>query len=197
MSKMKIAITGGIGSGKSTVLQYIKDMGYPVFSCDEIYKEVIETKTYIEAVQNRFPSVVIDGKIQRKDLSDIVFHNPAALAVLNKIAHPLIMKELLKQMQACDNEIVFAEVPLLFEGEFEALFDKVIILKRDNQERISSVQKRDGLTSTEVEQRINVQFDHFSNENLPRIKKCNAIILENNNLSKMKDDLNHIISQFL
>ena len=65
----KIAITGGIGSGKSLVGSYLKKQGYPVFSCDEIYKEIFDTNEYVQLIERAFPSTVKDGKIDRKILS--------------------------------------------------------------------------------------------------------------------------------
>ena len=65
----KIAITGGIGSGKSTVIELIKDQGFPVFSCDEIYKEIIVSKEYIQKIQENFPTAVKNGLIDKQILS--------------------------------------------------------------------------------------------------------------------------------
>ena len=64
----KVAITGGIGSGKSTVSEIIKKSGYPVFSCDEIYGELLSDTAYIETLRTRFPSAVRNGKIDKKQL---------------------------------------------------------------------------------------------------------------------------------
>ena len=120
--KKKIAITGGIGSGKSTVLHIFGEMGYPIFSCDEIYREIIDTAEYVKKIEMTFPRCVVDGKVDRKLLASTVFGNGEALEKLNAIAHPLIMQRLLEEMKNCTSEKVFAEVPLLFEGNYEALF---------------------------------------------------------------------------
>ena len=83
-TKLKIAVTGGIGSGKSFALQYIASLGFPVFSCDEIYKQVILSKEYIEKIQQVFPECVIENQINRKKLAEIVFSNDAQMKQLNK-----------------------------------------------------------------------------------------------------------------
>ena len=120
MSK-KIAITGGIGSGKTTVSNLIKEKGYPVYSCDEIYKELIDSTIYIKEIEKAFPAAIKQGKINRKGLAEIVFSNEQERKRLNEIAHPLIMKTLLDHISQRENELIFAEVPLLLEGNFENL----------------------------------------------------------------------------
>ena len=176
--KKLIAITGGIGSGKSSASRFLLEMGYPVFSCDEIYREVILSPSYIQKIASLFPECVVDGNIDKKILAEIVFSDEEKLALLNGIAHPLIMDALFKKMQACKEDIVFAEVPLLFEGNYENKFDSVIVIIRDIEMRIRSIMVRDGITKEEALNRIAVQFD-YENSN-GRFKNCNAILIENN-----------------
>ena len=111
-----IAITGGIGSGKSTVAKEISLLGFPVFSCDQIYREIMEDKAYIAQISSVFDGVVVEGKIDKNALSRLIFNDQTARNKLNSIAHPLIMSTLYARMQSCANDFVFAEVPLLFEG---------------------------------------------------------------------------------
>ena len=177
--KKKIAITGGIGSGKSTVLHIFGEMGYPIFSCDEIYREIIDTAEYVKKIEMTFPKCVVDGKVDRKLLASTVFGNGEALEKLNAIAHPLIMQRLLEEMKSCTSEKVFAEVPLLFEGNYENLFDQVIVVCRDKAERIQSVVQRDQISSANVEKRILTQFDYEDEKNKNRLKNCKTIFIQN------------------
>lgn len=179
MSQIKVAITGGIGSGKSTVSRFIRDMGFPVFSCDEIYKEVIRSQEYINQIKNIFPEAVICGEIKRNVLSKIIFDDPKKRELLNNISHPIIMKKLLDVMSYSKSEIVFAEVPLLFEGNFEYLFDRIIVIIRKNEERVKAIAARDGIALDEIEKRIASQFDYFSAEGIARLNNCNATIIQN------------------
>ena len=110
--KKLIAITGGIGSGKSSAAQILLEMGYPVFSCDEIYREVILSPAYIQKVYQLFPECIIDGNIDKKILAQMVFADKSKLALLNGIAHPLIMGKLFDSMHNCNQEIVFAEASI-------------------------------------------------------------------------------------
>ena len=192
--KKKIAITGGIGSGKSTVLREISKMGYPVFSCDEIYKKVIITPTYMEEIRRHFPNCIKDGKVDRQALSTAIFQNENSRKKLNELSHPLIMSNLLTQMDASPSRVVFAEVPLLFEGNFESLFDGVIVVSRKIEERIQSLIVRDNITKEEINARISAQFDYHSETAAQRLKNCNAYIIEN------EGDISNLqtkISQFI
>lgn len=175
----KIAITGGIGSGKSTVSAYIKEQGCPVFSCDEIYKEVITTQAYINAIQKVFPNVIQNGEIDRKRLSEQVFTDEKKRLDLNAVAHPLIMQRLMEKMQACTSELIFAEVPLLFEGGYQNLFDQIIIVKRSVEQRIQSVCERDGLTREQAQMRMCAQID-YDGEQMHKLEQMsNVFILQN------------------
>ena len=92
--RYRIAITGGIGSGKSQCLNILNKLGYKTFSCDEIYAELKDGEEYVAKIKTIFPQVIENGKINNQKLSKIVFSNEAELKKLNQIAHPIIMKEL-------------------------------------------------------------------------------------------------------
>ncbi len=190
----KIAITGGIGSGKSTVSRRIKGAGYPVFSCDELYKNILRNPTYVQRVAARFPACVTNGEIDKAKLASVVFKNKKERAALNAIAHPLVMQALFSRMEECDSRLVFAEVPLLFEGDFQTQFDEVIVVLREKEQRIDSVVHRDGLLPTEVEDRILAQFDYQSKEAEKIFKEDKVILIENN---QTEEELNKRIDEIL
>ena len=154
------------------MLQFLRGLNYPVFSCDELYKQVIQSKEYIQKVADIFPSAVINGEIDRKALSEIVFQNEAQLKKLNALSHPLILDLLMNNMKASEADIVFAEVPLLFEGNFEKLFHNVIYVSRERQKRIEAIIERDGLSINEIENRISRQFDETSEYGQKQLKSC-------------------------
>lgn len=193
MSK-KIAITGGIGSGKSTVLSFLKENGYPVFSCDEIYKQLLLDREYIEKIEKLFPSAVQNGQVERQVLADIVFKDKQALEILNGIAHPLIMERLYENMRNCTNILAFAEVPLLFEGNYQSQFDAVIVVQRSKEQRIAAIVARDGLTRIEAMRRISAQFDYDSPAAQKLFSNPNVFLLPNESTEvQLKNDLKKIL----
>ncbi len=194
----KVAITGGIGSGKSTLLTILKNKGYPVFSCDEIYKKVILDKEYIQQVGCIFPMAIKNDAIDRKLLAEIIFSDENNRKKLEEIAHPLIMSELNKEIATVNSDISFVEVPLLFEGGYTFFFDEVIVIKRDKELRIEAVSKRDNLEKKAIEKRISAQFDYDSLKNDALLKDEKIKILVNNgSIEFLKEQINFIINQIL
>lgn len=191
----KVAITGGIGSGKSTVSEIIKKSGYPVFSCDEIYGELLSDTAYIETLRTRFPSAVRNGKIDKKQLGKIVFSDEKARAELDSIAHPMIMRNLFSKMKNSGKDLMFAEVPLLFEGNFEKDFDGIIFVKRNRAERIAAVCRRDNVSENEVLSRINAQFPYDTIEGETYLRSLNAYTVNNSDsLKELEKQVARILS---
>ena len=184
----KIAVTGGIGSGKTLFCEIIKGMGYEVLSCDEIYAEMLQEEEYLSLLKARFPNCFIGGSLDKKRLAECVFTNPENRKTLDSLAHPIIMQRLLARMEG---KTAFAEVPLLFEGGYEGLFDCVIAVIRSDEERVKAVIERSGLTESEVLSRIKNQFDPAL------LPSKNCIIVENNGskeelAQKAKEIITHL-----
>lgn len=166
----RFAITGGIGSGKSELLKIYREFGYLTVSCDEISKELWGQADYRAKLLELFPTCEKGGEIDKSALTRLVFSDKEALARLNAFSHPIILKKVLERMNA---PVSFAEVPLLFEGGYDALFDGVIAVRRDCGERIAAVGRRDGLSEEQSRARMQAQIDPASLHN----KSC--IIIEN------------------
>lgn len=186
----KIAVTGGIGSGKSTVMKIIAGKGYPIFSCDEIYSQLTSDRDFLKILHHSFGDILNgDGTLDRKKLSEIVFNNPAKLAELDKITHPAIYKEMFRMADEAGG-ICFCEVPLLFESGAESLFDGVIIVMRNEEQRIKSVTARDKLPEQDVKKRISNQFDYNSAD-----FTMYYVIHNNSDLSELERQTEEIIKK--
>ncbi len=164
-SKLKIAITGGIGSGKSTACALLKEEGYPVYSCDEAYAQLFNSGYFNESFLKLFGKCAFDeeGKPSRERISKIVFSDRQKLKELDKITHPAIFGYMFKKAEEEEKCVCFFEVPLLFEGGYQKLFDKVLIIMRDENERIKSIMQRDNLSEEEALLRLNSQFKYQNN----------------------------------
>ncbi len=186
---MKVAITGGIGSGKSAVAGIIKDRGYKVYSCDAIYAELLEDGPFLETLANCFGNEIIrSGRLDRKLLSQLVFKDRSALKRLNEISHPEVMRRAFSLMEG--NKISFLEVPLLFENGLEKNFDRVIVVLRDIAERIKSVVLRNGIGEDEVLMRIKSQFN-YDNANFAKY----YVIHNDGNLSDLGQNTYEILDK--
>ena len=184
----KIAVTGGIGSGKTEVCRLLRDMGYAVFSCDDISRALWQDEGYRKGLAALFPNCTMDGEIDKYLLSSLVFSDGETLEKLNNYAHPLIMERLLSEMEG--KKLAFAEVPLLFEGGYEGLFDGVIAVRRPKETRIEATKARDGLSEAEVTARMVSQFDPS------RYGEKNCHILENNgSLADLSNSVKRILGK--
>ena len=161
MKSIKIAVTGGIGSGKSTALSIIKDLGYSVVCLDDVYAQLLLDEEFVRLVSDEMGvlPLIFGGRLtlDRKSISKIVFSDEAMLKKLNKVTHDAIFQ---RAFSLTDDKIVFYEVPLLFEGDYVHLFDHVFVVLRDYEDRVKSAMARDGLTREEVELKIKNQVDY-------------------------------------
>jgi dephospho-CoA kinase len=161
-----VAVTGGIGSGKSFLIEILKSRGFSTLSCDDIAKHTLEMRNIKKKLKKLFPTVVsgrLTLTVDRKKLAEIVFSDKIALKNLNALTHPVIIKETIKRAKKLPSP-VFVEVPLLFEGGYETLFDDVVVVTRDKEKRIESVIKRTNMTREQVLSRINNQFDYYTED---------------------------------
>lgn len=131
---MKVAVTGGIGAGKSEFMRAVKELGIRTYSADEINAELLRDKRYIEKLSAAFPLAVKDGKVDKADLREEVFSNEKKRKTLNALAHP----EIRRKIEEITGDAVI-EVPLLFESGMTDLFDRVIVVTAGEDVRINRV----------------------------------------------------------
>jgi len=158
-ARLRIGVTGGIGSGKSQVCDYFSYKGYPVFSCDAINRELLNDPKYIKKLAKIFPECIENNKVNRRLLATIIFQFEEKRKMLEQISHPAILKNLFSKMDSCEYVSV-AEVPLLLEKNLVAEFDKIIVVVRDEKQRIDSVIGRDGILGAEIKKKITTQFPY-------------------------------------
>ena len=162
MAKKLFAITGGIGSGKSSVLAILKDAGYITLSSDQIVSQLYKTHRVKLLLKGLFPNAVSGERrltINRAEISKQVFVDKNKHELLTKTITPLVLDEILKRAKRT-NKPLFVEVPLLFECDYQGYFDNVLVVMRDKNTRIESVKTRSKLTEQEILSRMNNQVDY-------------------------------------
>ena len=131
---MKVAVTGGIGAGKSEFMRAVKELGIRTYSADEINAELLRDKRYIEKLSEAFPLAVKDGKVDKSVLREEVFSDEKKRKTLNALAHP----EIRRKIEEITGDAVI-EVPLLFESGMTDLFDRVIVVTACEDVRINRI----------------------------------------------------------
>jgi dephospho-CoA kinase len=159
---MVIGLTGGIGSGKSTVAALLHARGARVVDTDAVAREVVEPGSpVLDAISYEFGSGVLkpDGRLDREALARIVFADPRSRELLNRLTHPAIRERTLELIGAQpSDEIVVAVVPLLFESGFEQHCDRTIAVIADPDARRTRVAARDNISEEQVAARIHAQL---------------------------------------
>ena len=148
---MRIAITGGIGSGKTYIANYIKSKGYKVVDADEVARQLMQKGNinhYLIVEYFGEEILGIDGEIDRNILRKIVFADSEKRKMLNKITHPAIMRNILEVTTG--DEMYFVEIPLLFEEDLENDFDQSWVADCSLEVQIDRVVKRSKLNKKEV-----------------------------------------------
>jgi len=193
MSKV-IGITGGIGSGKSTVSRILSEkLNAPILDADKISKQAMNSPEIILRIKKFFGEVIFDNPtlINREKLSNIVFSNEEKLLELNKIVHPYVMQEITQKVDELkkESEYILIDLPLPNE-EFINLSDKIIVVIANEENRIKRVMKRSKLSEENVKKRIEKQMN---TENY--IKLADYIIKNNDTLEELTKKINEICNE--
>ena len=154
---MILGITGGTGCGKTTLLQEIEERGGLVLDCDAVYHELLtRDEVLLNAINDRFPGVVVDQKLERKKLGAIVFNDKQALLDLNAITHGAIKAEIVRRLSE-NPKLAAIDAIALFEGGLAELCHPTVAITAPRDARIQRLIKRDGISAQYAENRINAQ----------------------------------------
>ena len=170
---MKIILTGGIGTGKSSAAEIFKELGYRVIDADTIaHKELENSQDEIKKLFGE--ELVKEGQVDRKRLGSIVFNDSLKKRELEKLLHPKIRQKIKEEVQKLESkkEKFIIDIPLFFESKgYDA--DKVIVVYAPKEMQIKRVMKRDGLSYEEALKRVQSQMD------IEKKKKMADIVIDN------------------
>ena len=180
---IKVAITGGIGTGKTTISNMFADKGVPVFNSDEIAKEIMNTNSLLKnEIVTAFGDKVYDkNRLNKEYLSDAIFNNETLLKKINSIVHPYVADEFNSWIEEQDSKYIIYESAIIFENQVEDFFDKIICVTASEEDVISRVMKRNNFSVDKIKSIINKQLPNDA-----KIQKSDYVI-ENINISKLSD----------
>ena len=181
---IKLGLTGGIGSGKTTIAKKFIERGIPVLNTDLLARDMMESnETIISSMIKTFGELsYIDNKLNRKYIADIVFNDSKQLGLLNKITHPIVRQEIIKWMDSQTTNFCVVESAIMFNSDLYTIFDELICVTAYKKNRINRIIKRDNCNREQALARIDKQI---SQEEM--MSKCKFIILNN---SEESDYLN-------
>lgn len=157
-----IGITGGSGSGKTTALRVLRDLGALVIDADVVYHELLRSDpALLEAIAARFPGTVHDGQLDRKALAASVFGDSAALSDLNVLTHPAVIRETLRRLRAhamSGGNLAAIDAIGLIGSELETLCRHTVAVVSEREKRIERIMDRDGIDRDSAEKRLSAQM---------------------------------------
>ncbi|MDX1813078.1 MAG: dephospho-CoA kinase, partial [Gammaproteobacteria bacterium] len=151
---LTIGLTGGVGSGKTTVTRHFSALGVPVIDADELARDLVKPGEYAyEAILKEFgPSILTaEREIDRRKLRNLIFHSPQNRVVLESILHPLIRQQIQHQIESISAPYCIVAIPLLIETGQTDIVDRILVISAPRQEQIRRTVVRDGVAAEDVE----------------------------------------------
>ena len=196
MSDFIIGLTGGIGSGKTTVSNMFAELGVDIIDADVVAREVVEPNSIaLTAIENHFGAEYINAQKQldRVKLRTRIFSNPEDKEWLNNLLHPLIRQSMVAQLSNAQSDYCILVAPLLLENGLNKLVGRVLVVDIDEESQITRTVARDPSSQEEIKRIIASQMSR--NE---RINSADDIINnQNNDLEKIKQQVQELNQQYL
>jgi dephospho-CoA kinase len=189
----KIAITGSIGSGKSTVTQYVKSQGYPVFSADEVVHDLYCSDRQLKsAIQKAFGDDMIKDKcVDLKKLREYLIKHPLSKEQLESMVHPKVLEAFYEFESSTNQPVLFAEIPLLFEVNWQDYFDEIWFVYADQSVIFSRIREKRNLDDQTIEKMMKWQMDP-----LKKSAMSSLILYNNSQIESLFEQVDHALTAF-
>jgi len=192
---LKIGLTGGIGSGKSTVASLFSALGIPVFDADDIVHALLQqdTPTYSEIVSTFGNDILLQNmEIDRKKLKEIIFNDTNKRKALEQILHPRVYDVLVNESNKEQTPYCILSIPLLFETNGQAYVDRVLVIDSDIDQQIRRTVKRDQLSAVEIHKIIDSQIGRSE-----RLSLADEVIHNDGSMNKLRKQVERLHKQYL
>lgn len=192
---LKIGLTGGIASGKSTASRFFHSQGIPVIDADIIARELVAPgQPALQQIIDAFGTDIVDEneQLQRVKLRDIVFNDEQSRHRLEGILHPLIRAEMRHRLQRIDAPYCVLAIPLLVETEQTAMVDRVLVIDTDVELQIDRLRRRDGLDDRTINAMLKAQADRDK-----RLAIADDVVTNNASLEEFEQQLLKLHQDYL
>ncbi|MCD6548116.1 MAG: dephospho-CoA kinase [Thermodesulfobacterium sp.] len=190
----KIAITGNLGTGKTTILKILQDLGFSTFSCDEAVKELYEDLDVKEGIVKIFGKEILEteGEINKKRILEKILKDQELKKRLENILHPLVKEKFLEFIKENEKEkVIFAEVPLLFEIGWESLFDEIWVVSCSEKTQKERIAKKG------LEENIGSEILKFQLPLKEKEKRAHKIIFSEKDIKELKEEIKEMLKEYL
>src|SRR6267154_3772711 len=193
--RLRIGLTGGIASGKSTVAQRFMELGVPVIDADDAARAVVEPGTPgLSEVLKRFGSGVVaeNGELDRRALRDLIFSNPWSRRDLEAILHPLIRADMDQSAEQAVGPYVVLAIPLLVEGGSRDRVDRILVVDVDETVQLQRVMARDGSTEQQARAILASQASRRA-----RLAAADDVLLNVGTVTDLRQAVDHLHERYL
>ncbi|SEF46744.1 dephospho-CoA kinase [Nitrosomonas ureae] len=191
-----VGLTGGIGSGKSTVGQYFADLGIDIIDTDVIARMLTEPGGLaMNSIKNSFGETMIaaDGSLNREKMRDLIFSDSNYKLALENILHPLILAETLQQVRKALSPYIIIAIPLLFEtNDYDKIIQRSLVVDCEEEQQILRTMKRSKLHENQVRAIVATQIPRTS-----RLQKADDIIVNNLDIAYLKAQVAQLHKKYL
>lgn len=192
---LRVGLTGGIGSGKSTVARRFTDKGIPIIDADVITRKLVEpgeaALTEISEILGK-EFISEDGRLDRARLRDAIFENEVTRKRLEAILHPRVAEVVADKVTSLTSPYCIIVIPLLFEAAQEHLVDRILVVDAPEELQVDRVMTRDHIDAGKVKQIIASQLDRKS-----RLARADDVIVNDGNETALEDQVNRLHKHYL